>query len=110
MAQPIADPHSRRKPGSTLRRLRRRVSGSRPSPGMQIFWPERLNVGRLRRYKTGAATSAFFMLCTGTGQLLGRLGVSFLLRLSRAIDGLNERVGKLVYWLILAAVVVSAGN
>ncbi len=36
--------------------------------------------------------------------------MSFLLRLSRAIDGLNERVGKLVYWLILAAVVVSAGN
>ncbi len=34
----------------------------------------------------------------------------FLLRLSRAIDALNERVGQLVYWLILAAVVVSAGN
>ena len=36
--------------------------------------------------------------------------MSFLLRLSRAIDALNERVGHLVYWLILAAVVVSAGN
>jgi len=36
--------------------------------------------------------------------------VNFLLRLSRAIDALNERVGHLVYWLILAAVVVSAGN
>ena len=34
----------------------------------------------------------------------------FLLRLSRAIDALNERVGHLVYWLILAAVIVSAGN
>jgi len=33
-----------------------------------------------------------------------------LLRLSRAIDALNERVGHIVYWLILAAVVVSAGN
>ena len=33
-----------------------------------------------------------------------------LLRLSRAIDALNERVGQLVYWLILAAVLVSAGN
>jgi TRAP-type mannitol/chloroaromatic compound transport system permease small subunit len=32
------------------------------------------------------------------------------LRLSRAIDALNERVGHLVYWLVLAAVVVSAGN
>jgi TRAP-type mannitol/chloroaromatic compound transport system permease small subunit len=32
------------------------------------------------------------------------------LRLSRAIDALNERVGHLVYWLILAAVLVSAGN
>ena len=34
----------------------------------------------------------------------------FLLRLSRAIDALNEQVGHLVYWLVLAAVVVSAGN
>jgi TRAP-type mannitol/chloroaromatic compound transport system permease small subunit len=36
--------------------------------------------------------------------------VNFLLRLSRAIDWVNERVGHLVYWLILVAVVVSAGN
>jgi TRAP-type mannitol/chloroaromatic compound transport system permease small subunit len=36
--------------------------------------------------------------------------VGLLLRLSRAIDALNERVGHLVYWLILAAVLVSAGN
>src|SRR5712691_12176432 len=41
---------------------------------------------------------------------LGSIGLTFLLRLSRAIDALNERVGQLVYWLILAAVVVSAGN
>src|SRR5436190_15431882 len=44
------------------------------------------------------------------GSILGRIGVNFLLRLSRAIDALNERVGHLVYWLILAAVLVSAGN
>jgi TRAP-type mannitol/chloroaromatic compound transport system permease small subunit len=36
--------------------------------------------------------------------------VNFLLRLSRAIDALNEQVGNLVYWLILAAALVSAGN
>lgn len=36
--------------------------------------------------------------------------MTLLLRLSRAIDALNERVGHLVYWLILAAVVVSSGN
>jgi TRAP-type mannitol/chloroaromatic compound transport system permease small subunit len=41
---------------------------------------------------------------------LGSIEVRFLLRLSRAIDALNERVGHLVYWLVLAAVVVSAGN
>src|SRR5829696_6748893 len=41
---------------------------------------------------------------------LGGTRVSLLLRLSRAIDALNERVGHLVYWLILAAVLVSAGN
>lgn len=33
-----------------------------------------------------------------------------LLALSRAIDMLNERVGKLTYWLVLAAVLISAGN
>src|SRR5216684_4273567 len=33
-----------------------------------------------------------------------------LLALSRAIDALNERVGKLSYWLILVAVLISTGN
>lgn len=33
-----------------------------------------------------------------------------LLALSRAIDGLNEQVGKFTYWLILAAVLISTGN
>src|SRR2546421_1035113 len=45
-----------------------------------------------------------------SGAVLWEDGVTFLLRLSRAIDALNERVGHLVYWLILAAVLVSAGN
>ncbi len=36
--------------------------------------------------------------------------MTLLLRLSRAIDALNDRVGGLVSWLVLAAVVVSAGN
>src|SRR5215208_4769170 len=33
-----------------------------------------------------------------------------LLALSRAVDSLNERVGRLVYWLVLAMVLISAGN
>lgn len=33
-----------------------------------------------------------------------------LLRVSRLIDGLNERVGRVMYWLVLVAVIVSAGN
>lgn len=33
-----------------------------------------------------------------------------LLALSRAIDALNEQVGKLTYWLILVAVLISTGN
>jgi TRAP-type mannitol/chloroaromatic compound transport system permease small subunit len=33
-----------------------------------------------------------------------------LLAFSRAIDWLNEHVGKLTYWLILAAVLISTGN
>ena len=33
-----------------------------------------------------------------------------LLQISRIIDAITERIGKLVMWLILAAVVISAGN
>ena len=33
-----------------------------------------------------------------------------LLSLSRGIDRLNEQVGRLVYWLVLVAVLISAGN
>ncbi len=33
-----------------------------------------------------------------------------LLTLSRAIDWLNERVGRAVYWCVLVAVLISAGN
>ena len=36
--------------------------------------------------------------------------MKLLLGLSRVIDELNERVGHLVYWLILIMVLVSAGN
>jgi len=33
-----------------------------------------------------------------------------LLKLSKAIDWVNERIGKAVIWLVLAAVLISAGN
>ncbi len=33
-----------------------------------------------------------------------------LLGLARAVDALNQRVGRFVYWLVLAAVLISAGN
>ena len=36
--------------------------------------------------------------------------MKLLLRLSRAIDWLNERVGRAVLWLVLLMVLVSAGN
>ena len=36
--------------------------------------------------------------------------MKLLLGLSRAIDALNEQIGKLTYWLILAAVLISCGN
>jgi len=36
--------------------------------------------------------------------------VALLLRISALIDALNERVGRAVYWLVLMAVLVSAGN
>jgi TRAP-type mannitol/chloroaromatic compound transport system permease small subunit len=36
--------------------------------------------------------------------------VNALLAFSRAVDAMNERIGKAVYWLVLVAVLVSAGN
>jgi TRAP-type mannitol/chloroaromatic compound transport system permease small subunit len=36
--------------------------------------------------------------------------VTALLQVSRLIDAITERIGKLVMWLILAAVLISAGN
>jgi TRAP-type mannitol/chloroaromatic compound transport system permease small subunit len=36
--------------------------------------------------------------------------VNALLSLSRIIDGINERVGRITMWLILIVVVISAGN
>jgi TRAP-type mannitol/chloroaromatic compound transport system permease small subunit len=36
--------------------------------------------------------------------------VTLLLRLSKLIDAVNERVGHTIYWLILIVVIVSAGN
>jgi TRAP-type mannitol/chloroaromatic compound transport system permease small subunit len=36
--------------------------------------------------------------------------VTGLLRLSSAIDALNQRIGRTVMWLVLVAVLVSAGN
>ncbi len=36
--------------------------------------------------------------------------MALLLRISRLIDSLNEWIGKLTMWLVLAAVLISAGN
>ena len=36
--------------------------------------------------------------------------MNLLLRVSLLIDAVNERIGKAVYWLVLASVVVSSGN
>jgi len=36
--------------------------------------------------------------------------LNFLLRVSRFIDFLNEKIGTTAYWLVLASVVVSSGN
>ena len=36
--------------------------------------------------------------------------MKLLLRISALIDAINERIGRSVYWLVLVAVLVSAGN
>jgi len=41
---------------------------------------------------------------------LGTPPVTMLLRLSKLIDTINEQIGHIIYWLILVAVIVSAGN
>src|SRR6266545_5647067 len=41
---------------------------------------------------------------------LGGILVSSLLSLSRLIDRLSERIGHTFYWLVLAAVLISAAN
>ena len=36
--------------------------------------------------------------------------MQLLLKMSRLVDALNERIGRWVYWLVLVAVLLSAGN
>jgi len=36
--------------------------------------------------------------------------MKMLLKVSRLIDAMNERIGQLVYWLVLVTVLISAGN
>jgi TRAP-type mannitol/chloroaromatic compound transport system permease small subunit len=38
------------------------------------------------------------------------MAMQLLLKMSRIIDALNERIGRWIYWLVLVAVLVSAGN
>jgi TRAP-type mannitol/chloroaromatic compound transport system permease small subunit len=38
------------------------------------------------------------------------MAMQSLLKVSRLIDALNERIGRWVYWLVLVAVLLSAGN
>jgi len=44
------------------------------------------------------------------GEFWGALGVRLLLRLSAAIDALNERFGVIANWLVLLSCLISAGN
>ena len=44
------------------------------------------------------------------GEFWGALGVRLLLRLSAAIDALNERFGVVANWLVLLSCLISAGN
>jgi len=43
-------------------------------------------------------------------KLSGGIPVSFLLSLSRLIDRITERIGHVLYWLVLITVVISAAN
>jgi TRAP-type mannitol/chloroaromatic compound transport system permease small subunit len=49
---------------------------------------------------------------TGRPVVAGEQGeiLSVLLRLSRAIDAVSEWIGRIIMWLVLAAVLISAGN
>ena len=86
------------------RRKFRAICSTAPADdNVSVNWPRRRWI-ELRRYFSDEAPGA---PVAGT---LGEYVVGFLLRLSRAIDALNDRVGHLVYWAVLAAALVSAGN
>jgi TRAP-type mannitol/chloroaromatic compound transport system permease small subunit len=46
----------------------------------------------------------------GPEEVLSEISMSALLSLSRLIDGFNDLVGRWIRWLVLAAVLISAGN
>jgi len=58
------------------------------------------------------ATAAMLSMIGATRQctLSGGAVLKILLAISRLIDAVNEFVGRSTYWLILAAVLISAGN
>jgi TRAP-type mannitol/chloroaromatic compound transport system permease small subunit len=49
-------------------------------------------------------------LAPAQGKPAGEMGLGALLRLSRAIDAVNSRIGKLLSWLIVVAILVSTVN
>jgi TRAP-type mannitol/chloroaromatic compound transport system permease small subunit len=62
---------------------------------------------RLRRFRRGKHEKKRARHATAA---IREDAMQFLLKLSRAIDALNTKVGQLTYWLVLVAVLISAGN
>ena len=62
------------------------------------------------RPRAGFLESARFAATAWLERVARRRRVAALLRLSRLIDALNEWLGRWLVWLVLAAVLISAGN
>lgn len=76
-------------------------------PGAKAFAPPYNRATRtLMRAPSGTPKTAQRTTCLRAG---GNL-VNAMLAFSRAVDALNERIGRIFYWLVLVAVLISSGN
>jgi hypothetical protein len=66
-------------------------------------WPDELPGNEAKRKRSGLGGAKFPLF-------YGGIPVNGLLKLSSLIDGLTERVGKAIIWLVLVVTLIGAGN
>jgi TRAP-type mannitol/chloroaromatic compound transport system permease small subunit len=71
--------------------------------GLYSKWPDELPGNEAKRKRSGLGGAKFPLF-------YGGIPVNGLLKLSSLIDGLTERVGKAIIWLVLVVTLIGAGN